>query len=1136
MSAAARSSFNQARVVSVHVDVVFGPARSGKTHRLVDRYVESLKTADRRKFDYHLWIAPSSRSAAQIRESLAAHGATHLSPGITTFADLSKQIIFAANLKLRPISPAAQRELLRRTIATALTNQRLNFFAKAATRNGFIDMLAEHFSELRQHDIRADTYQRVVSTKGQSTARRELALLFAEYDRQLTEHSLCDNDSLYVIARDALASKACRRFDHLKLIVADGFTDFTRIELQLLEQLANRAEQLCVSLPTDAENAAGRDDLFAKPAATLVELKELFPRLEKHRLPERPTEAPVLAYITQHIFRYPQPQPPSFPPPALAPLKIAPLKIIEAAGAQDEIVQLARQIKRLLSPLPFREGPGEGSASSTTPDDILLVFRSLPEIAPRIEEVFSRFGIPFSIEARPRLASDSVFRTILAVLQLDTDDWPFRQVVGIITNNLLTSIPGSARRSADWLVRDLQHASGRDSLLEAVAKLASQQPNAQELSESHRRRVAAAAEALPLLQQLAAAFDQLPREATPTEWAAALEVFTEQLGIAPAGAANQPVALSMIVARLADIERLNDWLAAPSHKLDRRDLLALLIDFGSHEPLPQQRDDAGRVRVLSAHSARSVSARHVFLAGMSEQAFPASARSGGLAHDADYRFLASAAHQREVSTAQAGPTTASHAQDEMLLFYEVISRAQVSLTISYPALDDKAQKLPPSPYVIELQRMFRSSETPIPIESPQLSPVPHVDSISSVSDWRIAALAEANQAEGNRRYLAGLFSFDRTRPLGQAIDAGVRIVHSRAHGETFGPAEGVLISPAVSARLAQRFGAKHSWSPSQFETYASCPYKFFLRDVLRLEPLGDLVLETDYARRGSLLHHVLATFHRKFGESAADWSALQRDEDRFMAELQQALQSAVDATPHEGIAAALAELDRRQIGKWTDQYRGQHAKYDKTWENYDEPPRPAHFELRFGRKHPGEETDEDTRSVDKAFQLDIGGEHIDVAGRIDRIDVGQHGGETVFNVIDYKSGRRPSLSTEKIESGESIQPALYVMAAQALVFGEDNAQPLWTGYWSMKGGVTTDKRYSLHCTVEAESGRPGWQDLKQNVIARIAEIVHAARRGDFPIASRDPHCTTYCDYKTICRIAQARSIGKVLTSPDADVL
>jgi hypothetical protein len=57
--------------------------------------------------------------------------------------------------------------------------------------------------------------------------------------------------------------------------------------------------------------------------------------------------------------------------------------------------------------------------------------------------------------------------------------------------------------------------------------------------------------------------------------------------------------------------------------------------------------------------------------------------------------------------------------------------------------------------------------------------------------------------------------------------------------------------------------------------------------------------------------------------------------------------------------------------------------------------------------------------------------------------------------------------------------------------------------------------------------------LRPKVIARIGEIVHAARKGDFPVASRDPHCTSFCDFKTICRIAQVRSIGKALAADDA---
>jgi ATP-dependent helicase/DNAse subunit B len=522
---------------------------------------------------------------------------------------------------------------------------------------------------------------------------------------------------------------------------------------------------------------------------------------------------------------------------------------------------------------------------------------------------------------------------------------------------------------------------------------------------------------------------------------------------------------------------------------------------------------------------------------MSEQSFPVGPGSARLADDNDYRFLTNAAHQVESPHAGA-PSHAAHSQDEMLLFYEVISRATDSLTISYPAMDDKAQELPPSPYVVELKRMFRNSKASFTSTTPLLSPVPPKDEIGSISDWRIAAMAEAAKTEGNRHLLAGLISDPNTKPLAQAIDAGVRITHARARGESFGPAEGVLVRPAITAHLKERFGAEHAWSPSQFETYAACPYKFFLEQVLRLEPLGDLTLETDSARRGSLLHHVLATFHRKYGESASGWSALFRDEARFSTEIKQALQTAIDATPREGIEAALLELDRRQIDKWTDLYRGQHEKYDGAWrklENVNEPPHPTHFELRFGRKHPGERGYEDPRSTDDAFKVDIGGEVINIVGRIDRIDVGRAGDKTVFNVIDYKSGQRPTLTPEKIESGERLQPALYVMAAQALVFDNDQGAPLWSGYWSMQGGVTTRKDFSLHCSVDGKLS-DNWIQLQQKVIARIAEIVHAARRGDFQVDSRDPNCTSFCDFKTICRIAQARTTNKIPPAEPTETL
>ena len=56
----------------------------------------------------------------------------------------------------------------------------------------------------------------------------------------------------------------------------------------------------------------------------------------------------------------------------------------------------------------------------------------------------------------------------------------------------------------------------------------------------------------------------------------------------------------------------------------------------------------------------------------------------------------------------------------------------------------------------------------------------------------------------------------------------------RTNRDAFGPADGLLTSPAIRAQLARRFGQQHLWSPSQWENYASCPFQSLMGDVLHL--------------------------------------------------------------------------------------------------------------------------------------------------------------------------------------------------------------------------------------------------------------------------------------------------------------
>ena len=225
------------------------------------------------------------------------------------------------------------------------------------------------------------------------------------------------------------------------------------------------------------------------------------------------------------------------------------------------------------------------------------------------------------------------------------------------------------------------------------------------------------------------------------------------------------------------------------------------------------------------------------------------------------------------------------------------------------------------------------------------------------------------------------------------------------------------------------------------------------------------------------------------------------------------------------------ELDRRQILKWAERHFDHHARYDAIWSKLDARLEPAHFELRFGPPRSGEGDGDDPHSCDDAFTLTIRGEPVRVTGRIDRIDVARVGERVVFNVIDYKSGRKVSLKEEHISSGEHLQLPIYVAAAQALLFDGD-AQPLAAGYWTMAGGF--DAKGVLAVQHDDGESRQHWSKMQATVEELIGQFIDSIRRGQFPVFSRDEQCTSRCDFNTICRITQIRSLGKAVESQVAD--
>ena len=100
-----------------------GPVRSGKTQEALRQYRDALRQAGPiAAVDRTLWLAPTSRTAAAIRQQLVADGLDAcLAPGVMTFDQLSNIILSTGEAtSVAGIKTSSARELLRRVIQTVV--------------------------------------------------------------------------------------------------------------------------------------------------------------------------------------------------------------------------------------------------------------------------------------------------------------------------------------------------------------------------------------------------------------------------------------------------------------------------------------------------------------------------------------------------------------------------------------------------------------------------------------------------------------------------------------------------------------------------------------------------------------------------------------------------------------------------------------------------------------------------------------------------------------------------------------------------------------------------------------------------------------------------------------------------------
>ena len=334
-------------------------------------------------------------------------------------------------------------------------------------------------------------------------------------------------------------------------------------------------------------------------------------------------------------------------------------------------------------------------------------------------------------------------------------------------------------------------------------------------------------------------------------------------------------------------------------------------------------------------------------------------------------------------------------------------------------------------------------------------------------------------------------------PLARAA----HMVHGRSDS-SLTEYDGNLSSVAENARFAMTLG-RYPLSPTSLETWALCPFRYFLGHVLHLSALDDPEEETTISRlnRGSLVHEVL----EKFIEDARETGNLPTPGQFWGEESSHRLRQIANDVFHEYEMRDLTGrpvlwlVEKQNILGDLDEFLAKDAELRAQYGSASTIP-----EAKFGRR------DEWRAAVDEGTQVAF-------RGNIDRIDLNSDGSPTL--IVDYKTSRSAdsikALNADPIDRGRRLQLGAYSLAARQRF---PQAERLPAIYWFVteRGGFKTapDEPFDINDSETLGRFREG-----------VSAIVEGIRGGVFPAnpgaQGWGSNCT-HCDFNTLCQSRRVR--------------
>lgn len=648
------------------------------------------------------------------------------------------------------------------------------------------------------------------------------------------------------------------------------------------------------------------------------------------------------------------------------------IRVQSAPDGRREFEWIACKVKELLT------------GNACAPHEIAVVARTGRDDTRRAFEILSAAGLPCTARIRSRLSEVPALKALLALFRAAARGWTYRPMRGVLASSYFDL--DIDLRSIDYLARK-RRVEELERWSVQLRRLNDRLATADDDWEYRREGLFS-----DRLAKDCAAFDEFRKKVEWLDEPRPLHAWVRQtrrllkpglFGFRSQICNGHGGRWEVVRLDQRAVERLDRMLAEwpllerdDSPDLPVGEWYARLRRFLDSNELALTTPLQTGVQLLEAHEAALFPFKHTFVVHANDGEFPRRPGARPIFSEAERKTLA----ERGL------PLTYREEwyRRERALWRAVTANRNV--TLSYRTADPNGAPLLPSLLV------------------------PEHDASREIPRTRFTWDTPFNEVQERRNAAARLMEVKRSGgggPIDVADPGALRHAVLAAHAEaqrregppgvgraagSLNPWNGLIRDRWVLEYLDRRFGEDRVWSASQLESYAECPFLYLLKRVLRLQELEEAEEETTPLTFGGVAHEALERFYPELLAGT------------FPAEYDHSVARVFDQIA----ASVFAEAERDESGwlgippLWAVTKRDLQEKLVEylTWElpRFGDW-RPHLFEHEFGGEH-GVEIE--------GHDLDGQPRPLRVRGYIDRVDCRGADENTLYRIVDYKSGGVPA--------------------------------------------------------------------------------------------------------------------------------